>query len=245
MARTGLGWISILLTGTTRTRRTPIALVAAAAVMAVAAPTASGAGTITVVGEGSARAVNDVAKIGLRVETRASTATAALTKNSQIARRVIAAIKARGIPSADIKTEHVSLSHFRERHGQQRVVVYRAVNAVRVTVRRIGKTGALIDAAVKAGATGVSTIELTTSKLHALYRTALGNAYDDARAKALILAQHAGVALGAPVAIEEGIQEPPPVFASPQAGGAGSGSAPIEPGRSTVHADVTVTFATG
>ena len=229
--------------GRTRTRRTPIALVAAAAVLAVAAAPASAAGTITVVGHASARAVNDTAKVSFRVETRGSTAQAALTKNSQIARRVIAAIKGQGIPGADIRTEQVSVSHFREKHGQQHVVVYRAVNAVRVIVRRLAKTGTVIDAAVKAGATGVSTIELTTSKLRTLYRRALGDAYDDAHEKAAILAHHAGLTLGAPVRIDEGIQEPTGVFAQPQAA-QGGGTVPIQPGRTTVGADVTVTFAT-
>jgi uncharacterized protein YggE len=158
-------------------------------------------------------------------------------------RRVIAAVKAAGIPAADIRTQEVGLSRQRIKthHGKHRRVVYRAVNGIGVTVRHIGTSGKVIDAAVNAGATGVSGIELSSSKVDDLRRQALGDAFDEARAKAETLAEHAGATLGAAQQITEGVD----TFngGNQQNATSGSTGTPIEPGTTKIHAEVTVTFA--
>jgi uncharacterized protein YggE len=119
-------------------------------------------------------------------------------------------------------------------------VVYTASNGVSVTVRQISKTGAVIQAAVKAGATAIGRVEFFPSNEGALYRQALGLAYDDAHEKAQLLAERAGVTLGQVLAIQEGQDSFEPFsaqLATP------ASDVPIAPGASTIFANATVVFA--
>jgi uncharacterized protein YggE len=158
---------------------------------------------------------------------------------------VLDALAAQGIAKDDIQTQTVGLGRTVRRtgkHRRKRRVVYRASNSVDVTVHDVSKTGAVIQAAVDAGATGVSGVEFSASNSEGLYDQALGLAYDNARSKATALAARAGMTLDKPISIQEGQQD---VF--PEPGGAQSAPAPtappIEPGTATVTAIVTVVFA--
>jgi uncharacterized protein YggE len=231
-----------------RTRTLPLrASAAAIAALAIAAPGASAVDatappSITVVGHASRKASNDTARLHLSVVSQGPTALQALNRNSSVARNVVNAVKAQGIPAADIRTETVSLNRVRvkRKHHPARVF-YRAANRVVVTVRQIPLVAPVIDRAVAAGATGVSGLDFSTSKEDDLYLQALASAFDKAKAKAQLLANRAGVVLGAPLQIEEGS---PLVtsdgFTNPLAATTG---VPIQPGRATVGADVTVVFA--
>jgi uncharacterized protein YggE len=236
----------ILLAGRTRTHRV---VAAAIAVLAVAAPPALAADpaprSITVVGESTVSAPNDTSSLTFRVETTSRTAAGALNKTSARAQRVIDAVKAAGIPAADIQTESVSLNRFvrRLKHHKRRSG-YRSVNSVIVTVHDVNKTPSVITAAVHAGANGVDGIDFSTSKLDDLYNQALSQAYDQARAKAERLAKQAGVTLGGPLQITEGTQEANSSDAQGLAHAPAAGTPPpIQPGTATVDATITVTFA--
>src|SRR3954447_24318930 len=118
--------------------------------------------TITVTGFGSVTVANDTAQLSLGVSTTRSSAARALAATSARTRRVLAALAAQGIAAEDIQTQAAGLRrsvHRATRH-RKRKVVYVASNSVSVTVRTIAKTGAVIAAAVKAGATHVGGIEL-------------------------------------------------------------------------------------
>jgi uncharacterized protein len=114
------------------------------------------------------------------------------------------------------------------------------VASTTVTARTtIAKAGPLVDAAVKAGATGVSGPSLSRSDTDSLYRDALKSAVAAARQKALALADAGGMTLGAVQSIAEGTASSPLPFAAKAA----DAVAPIEAGTQTVEADVTVTYA--
>jgi uncharacterized protein YggE len=229
-----------------RTRNRPLrASAAAIAVLAIAAPGAFAQDrTVDVVGDSSVTARNDTAKVSFRVTTRARRASVALAHNSARMRSVIAAIKARGIPADDIRTNTVSLSQFRIKvsKGHHRRM-YRASNGVRVTIRQIAKTGRVITAAVDAGATGFDSVDLSYSKADELYRQALGDAFDEAKAKAQELADHAGATLGDALHISEGFDQFESDVRQPSQSATGSTVTPVEPGTTTVLAEVSVTFA--
>ncbi|HEX8066103.1 MAG TPA: SIMPL domain-containing protein [Thermoleophilaceae bacterium] len=238
--------------------RTRIHLAAAAVAIlgAIAAPASAVAQSsaeprsIVVVGTAVAQAPNDTAALDFRVEARSRTASGALANNAVRLQRVIDAIVGLGVARADVQTSNVSLRRYVRRVGKRRRKVtrgYLAVNAVSVTVRRIDTAGAVVDAAVRAGATGVSGVDFSTSKRDELYRQALADAYSDARSKAERLAQQSGVALGAPHTIVEGFEElgfddegrSQAGFSAPE----GTVTTPIEPGTATIEATVTVRFA--
>src|SRR4051794_24104290 len=162
----------------------------------------STAKTITVTGNGSVTAVPDRATFGFSIETRAKTASAALTQNSADATAVIAALKDAGVTSANIQTSQVSLNPQTSQDGTT-IVGYAASNSVTVRTA-LASAGKIVDAAVGAGANGVSGPNLDVSDQASLYRDALHKAVDNAKLKAQALADATGLSLGAVLTVTEG-----------------------------------------
>lgn len=223
----------------------PLVFAATAAVVTLprsatsAAPqTTQTTGGITVQGTGTVTSVPDRAGISFGVESQGETARAALAANGAEMRRVLAAVKSAG--AKDVKTQSVSLS---PRYGDQMTVLgYVATNTVSATVEQLAKAGAVIDAAVEAGANQVYGPSLSLSDQDELYREALGAAVADARARAEALASAANVSLGRVTTIVEGGGVSPPMpYASFDAMRAEA--TPIEPGKHEISASVTVTFS--
>jgi uncharacterized protein YggE len=199
-----------------------------------------GAHTITVTGNGSVRVVPDRAQFSFGVTSQAATATDALRSNATLARKVIAAVKAAGVRDADVQTQSVFLGPRLSDDGSV-IVGYTATNSVSATLNDLSKAGAVVDAAVAAGANEVSGPSLTRSDQTDLYRTALRAAMADARAKARAIASASGAGLGAVSSVVEG--SVPVSMPLAQAADSRAESTPIEPGTQTVDAVVTVEFA--
>jgi uncharacterized protein len=214
------------------------ALLAAVSLPGSASSAAAESGGITVQGTAAVVSVPDRAELSFGVESQGQTARAALSANAAEMRRVIAAVRAAG--GTDLKTQSVSLSpRSNERNEVQAFV---ATNTVSATVKEIAKAGALIDAAVNAGANQVYGPSLSRGDQSGLYRDALKAAVADARASAQALASASNLSLGRITAIVEGGGAPQPIpFAAEKAMDAGS--TPIEPGTQQVSAVVSVTFA--
>jgi hypothetical protein len=155
---------------------------------------------------------------------------------------VIAALKGQGIAPADLRTDLVSLSSRYSQNGET-VVGYTATNSVSATVRNLAKTGAIIDAAVDAGANQVSGPNLVRSSASSLYRAALRAAIADARGKARTIAAASGLRIRRITDVSESSTAPSP---SPLTAKASADAAtPVETGSTLVEAAVTVTFAVG
>jgi uncharacterized protein len=227
-----------------KSRILPIAglLIVAAVVAAVSLPgsassAAAEAGGITVQGTGSVATAPDRADLSFGVESQGKTAKAALAANAAEMRRVIAAVKASG--GTNVTTQSVSLSPRYDEQNQVQAFV--ATNTVSATIKEIAKAGALIDAAVDAGANQVYGPSLSRGDQGANYRKALEAAVADARASAQALASASGLSLGRITAVVEGGGSAPPYAVAEKAMDAGS--TPIEPGTQEVIAVVSVTFA--
>ncbi|HEX8206454.1 MAG TPA: SIMPL domain-containing protein [Solirubrobacteraceae bacterium] len=224
-----------------------LALLALAATLAVAAPASAQdpddrpyERSITVGGDGALFADNDVALFRFGVTTHRRTAGGALRANSAIMRRITTAIRAKGVAPNDIRTDVVSL----DRTTVKRKSHYVARNGVTVTIRDLEQAGSIVDAGVRGGATNVYGPEFGVSNADALYRDALGLALADARQKAERMARDAGVALGPVLRIREGsdnYDEDGRFDQSEEA--SGGGETQIAPGRTSISASVTVTFA--
>ena len=215
-----------------------------AAVVLVAALRPSGAealdppsstDTLTVSGDGVVAAVPDRAEISAGVETRAPTASAAMRANAVAMEAVLGALRAGG--GTDVTTETVSLSTSLDPQGRPNGFV-----AANVASAAIGfaRAGALIDAAVAAGATSVNGPSPSRTDADVLYRQALAKAVDDAAGRATVLARASGRDLGRVIAISESGTTPGPVFAKAEA--ARDASTPIESGPQETTASVTVTY---
>jgi uncharacterized protein YggE len=194
-------------------------------------------GGITVTGTGSVQAVPDQAQFSLGVQSHGPTAHEALAANSERMRRVLAALLAAGVAKADVQTQDVSVSRSYPDDG------YTADNTVSVTIRELAKAGSILGAGTKAGANDVYGPTLTRSDQDELQAKALTAAVDNARAKARVLAEAAGVRLGTVTAIAENGNEPMPIYEAALAKRAPS--VPIEPGVQQTQAVVRVTFAIG
>ena len=198
---------------------------------------------ITVVGTGTATATPDTAEWSFGVQTSGETAQAALASNSEAMARVVAALKAAGIAEDDLQTEQVSVYPRTSDDGIS-IVGYDASNTVRATIRNLDQAGAIVDAAVAAGANQVYGPNLTVSDTEAQYSAAVDAAFDDARARAEAIAEKAGLTLGAPVAIVEGGGGGAvPYYGRAGAEAAAAADVAVEPGTQDVGASLTVTFA--
>ncbi|MHB8648924.1 MAG: SIMPL domain-containing protein [Gaiellaceae bacterium] len=233
-----------------RIRRTILVaalVLGAAAIAGVAQPrlahtaTAAGDRTITVSGNGAVVAVPDRAGFSFGVDTKAATASDALARNATVARALGAALKAAGVAAADLQTTDISLNPQTAPDGSS-IVGYDASSSVSATVV-LAQAGAVVDAAVGAGATNVAGPSLSRSDQAALTNQALAMAVDDAKVKAQALAAAAGLQLGAVQSIVEGGAPTPLPFAGKAS--FAPASTPVEPGTLETDATVTVTYAAG
>ena len=219
----------------------PLVLVAALAAATLPGPAASAdaqPGGITVQGTASVASVPDRAELSFGVESQGQTARAALAANAAEMRKVIAAVKAAG--ATNVRTQSVSLS---PRYGEtNEVQTFVALNSVSATIGDLAKAGALIDAAVGAGANQVYGPSLSSGDETEQYRQALKAAVANARASAQVLAAAANLSLGRVTAIVEAGGAPQPLPYGAEKAMA-LDSTPIEPGTQQTTANVTVTFA--
>jgi len=197
---------------------------------------------ITVSASGDVETTPDRAALDLGVQTNAANAKAALAQNAERLRHVIDALSKAGVARDDLRTSNVSL--WPQQHPDGTIVTgYQAQNTIAAELD-VAKAGEAIDAAVAAGANVVGGPSLSVGERDALYRKALKNAVEAARAKAEAIADAAGVKVGRVTAVVEsaGYEEPRPMPYAMRAADAAE-STPIEPGKQEIEATVTVTFA--
>jgi uncharacterized protein YggE len=217
-------------------------VIAAAAISGVGQPAPARGDTlpprlVTTNGHGIVTAVPDDVSIDAGVQTQAATAADALSQNSDAMNKVVAALKQAG--GTQLQTEQVSLYPQTDNAGK--VTGYQAQDSVSAHSNVAG-AGALIDAAVAAGANTVDGPTLALSNQAELYRQALQKALEDARAKAEALGQAGSFSVGPVSSITEQSSNTGPIaFKTATAAGVASPT-PIEAGTQDVTADVTVVF---
>ena len=206
--------------------------------------TAEDARTITVIGEGRISAAPDMAVLRLGVSREARGASDAMRLASEAAAAVLAQVEASGIAPRDVQTANVSLSP-RWQHTQNtapRVVGYNASNDLTVRVRDLSSLGALMDAVVSDGANQMNGLSFAMAEPRPLQDQARQEAVADARAKATLLAEAAGVTLGPVMMISENgsFQQP---IAMARGAMMESSAVPIAAGEMDVSATVSMIFA--
>lgn len=200
--------------------------------------------TVTVSGHGEVKASPDSAQVNIGVITQARSAKEAQSQNNRTANAVIAAIKEQGIPKDDIQTTELSLWPQHDEKGRS-ITGYQVKHTLSVRVAGMEKVGAVIDAAVAAGANHTYGITFEKDDPADLEQEALKQAVADARERADALAQAAGKKIVRVVSIKEaGTQDFPPEYKrmAYEVGGAG---VPVEPGQLSVTASVEVVFEIG
>ncbi|MDF2672262.1 MAG: hypothetical protein K0R09_527 [Clostridiales bacterium] len=145
-------------------------------------------------GKGSVKAIPDIAIVILGVVTEGKDLNAVQKENADIMERVIFSLSKLGIDDRDIETEsYVVEPMYDHVEGKQIFRGYKVRNMLRVTVREIGKTGRIIDSAVKSGANTVSSIDFDISEQGGYYYQALKLAVEDSVRKAEVVSKTMGV----------------------------------------------------
>lgn len=215
---------------------------------AMAAPMscgASGPSRLTVVGQGQSRVAPDMATVQLGVTTQADSASDAMAGNNERQRAVIEALTAAGIAEDDIQTSGLNLNPLMQYGENQAPTVtgYQAVNTVSVRVMDLDSLGAVLDAIVGAGANEINGITFAREDGADALDQAQADAVTDARRKAQMLADAAGVDLGPVLTLREiatGGGGPLPML---RMQAAMADSAPVQPGQVDILAQVEIDYA--
>lgn len=207
------------------------------------------AGRIIVTGEGRIDAVPDMAVVRMGVTAEAETATDAMAQVSETMARVQAVLAAAGIDSRDVQTTALNLNpqwdnRPRENDQAPRIIGYYAENGISVRVRDLGDLGDVLGAVVSDGANQFRGLAFDVADPQPLLNDARRAAVADARAKAALYAEAAGVTLGALVELREATAHAPaPMMAEMRMASVG-GAVPVAEGEITLTASVTMIFAT-
>lgn len=226
----------------------PAALAAASLLLAFAGPLSAQEKPmdrlITVSATGHVTADPDQARLSTGVTAEAATAREALSKNSELMKAVVAGLKEAGVDPKDIQTSNFNVQprYTQPRDGQAPVIDgYQVSNQVEILVRNLGSLGDLLDKLVTLGANQMNGLTFEVSKAETLKDEARKEAVANALRRAKLLAAAAGAEVGEVVTIAEEVNyEGPRPMSFARA--AKADGVPIESGRATLEARVTVTW---
>jgi len=207
---------------------------------------------ISMLGNGVVSAPPDMARVTTGVVTQADTARAALNANTEAMSRLVEAIRAAGIEGRDIQTSGFSVqplyvySDRRDQSGYTpppRINGYQVNNNLTVRVRQLDTLGQLLDRMVTVGSNTINGISFGVADDTDLMRQARRKAVVDARDKAELYADAAGVCLGRVLSItESGGYSPQPAMMR-QVEMAADASVPVEAGELDFSISVNIEWA--
>lgn len=207
--------------------------------------------SVSVSGTGRATVTPDRFTFSVGVQTVANTVDDAVSQNNRKVAAVIAALKQAGAADADIQTSNFQIWPQQDyQEGRlPRILGYQVSNTISVRSTKVDTAGKLLGVAISAGVNHSSGINFEVADPARGRDQGLRSAFDDARAKATLLAAAAGRTLGRAILISEGTTQYPQPYPTPQRAmvmearaGAVSGDVPVESGTQERTYMVTVTF---
>lgn len=200
---------------------------------------------LTVTGTGEVARAPDMAVIRVGVVAQDKSASTALSRSSEAMVRMQQRLAEQGIEARDIQTTQLSLTPVYENTSGTRtrkIIAFEAMNAVLVRVRDLPSTGAVLGTLVEDGANRIDGISFTLQDSQESMDEARRRAVADARRKAEVLADAAGVELGALRDLREaGGGAPRPMMMERMAMDAAA-SVPIAEGEISLSATVTMVY---
>ncbi|HEY3311917.1 MAG TPA: SIMPL domain-containing protein [Anaerolineales bacterium] len=218
------------------------------AVMPVSSNSQSNPRVLTVSGIGKVMLKPDIAFINIGVRTEKPGAAEAVAENNTNTQKLIDALKAAGVDANDIQTSNFSIWQNTQYgpDGKPTTSNYAVDNTVYLTVRKLEQLGDLLDAAVRAGANNVNSIQFDLADKTKALSDARAEAVKTANSQANELAAAAGVGLGKIQSIQYFDATPSPVYQGKGMGGGGAIAAdvavPINPGQMEITVTVTMAY---
>lgn len=217
--------------------------VAPAVVPSIAAAQMPVASSIATSGTGEAKVTPDRAAVMVNVQTRAATAAAAASENARRTAAVLEALGKLGLPKAQLTTEGYTVypeTRYDQPGQAPKVTGYVVTNTVRAETHRPEQAGAIVDAALGAGANMINGLSFYASSIDAPRRQAIAEAVASARADAEAMARAAGGSLGTLIELStQGPTVPPrPMYDMGMMARAASEKAvptPVNPGEQTIN----------
>jgi len=168
---------------------------------------------IWVSGTGEVTVTPDLATLRLGIEAQETSVAEAQTKASEAMAKVRTALIDNQVAEADIQTQYFSIrqrTRWNPDNEEEIVVGYEVSNMIYAKVRAMDKVGTIIDAVVEAGGDliRIDNISFSVDDPSIYYEEARDKAMADAKDRAEHLAQLAGVTLGKPTYVSEGVQNP-------------------------------------
>jgi uncharacterized protein YggE len=185
-----------------------LALIAATATQATAQRTQQRfRPMINVSGEGKATAPPDMATIRTGVVSQAATAKEALAQNNGAMQEILDLLKQHDIAAKDVQSSTFNVSpvydHDNQGQVEPKVTAYRVHNEVQVRVRKLASLGEVLEALVQAGSNQISGISFDVGDPAGILNEARSDAIRDAKSRANVYAQAAGVSVGQVLQISE------------------------------------------
>ena len=210
-----------------------------------ALPALADEGKIVVTGEGRVDSAPDLATISVGVSTQAATAAEALSANNAKLATVLERLKTSGVEGRDLQTSGLSLGpriEYNSATNQPKVVNYEASNMLTVRVRELSALGTILDQTVADGANVFNGLEFSLADPQPALDEARKLAVKDARRKAEMMAEAAGVKLGKLMTLDEGGRDRPVPMMRMQAVAASAEAVPVAEGEVSYTVSVTAVW---
>ena len=206
-------------------------------------------GTIVVSGTGRVAVQPDVADLRLGVTVAKPTVEAARGEAAATMDAILRAVDGAGVARADVRTAMLSVQpRYDYRDGRAAVLTgYEIANVVEVSVRDLSALGDVIDVTLTAGATSMDALSFRLADPRPAEREARRQAMAEARSRADVLAEAAGVTVQGVSDIVEGqpVRPPGPVAKAQRMALAADAGTPVEAGTLEVAVTVSVTYRAG
>jgi uncharacterized protein YggE len=207
-------------------------------------PTATG--TIVVSGTGRVAVQPDVGDLRLGVTVAKPTVEAARGEAAATMEAILRAVDGAGIARADVRTVMLSVQpRYDYRDGRSPVLTgYEVANLVEISVRDLAVLGDVIDATLAAGATSMDALTFRLADPASAEREARRQAMREARSRADVLAEAAGLTIEGVIDIIEGqpVRPPVPVAKVERMALATDAPTPVEAGMLEIAVTVSVTY---
>lgn len=209
--------------------------------------------TMFVSGFASNQTKPDKVIVSLGVETTDDTAQAALTSNSNLMNKVLESLKATGVQENETSTSTFNITpnyNYSSNNNQGRLIGFTVSNSIQIESSNIESVSKWIDAAVSAGSNNVNNIyfSLSNQKSDMMKNSLLNEAIDNAKIKADIAANAAGLKVIGVKSITVGeARSPPtmPIYNAKAFDGVAESPTPIISGKQEISVTVSIIYLIG